>query len=90
MNTQLRRAGLPLACALAVAVLALCQEASAQISFSSGQTISPAYEGFEVNEDGYHACVYCGTDDFRTRVSGHKHFRFRHRVELARGQQRSC
>ena len=36
----------------ALAVLVLCQTASAQLSYSKGQLVSPAYEGWEKNAEG--------------------------------------
>ncbi len=44
---------------LATAALLLAhQEARAQLSYTKGQTVAPAYEGFEVNEDGSYDLVF--------------------------------
>ena len=47
-----RRVGMWGALGLALSLLVSPSEASAQSSFSRGQNISPAYEGWEENEDG--------------------------------------
>lgn len=41
-----------------VVVLALAQPASAQLSYQSGQNISPAFEGWEANDDGSFSLVF--------------------------------
>ena len=46
------------ACALAAFVLVAGAEVDAQLSYSSGQTISPAYEGYEVNPDGSYDLLF--------------------------------
>lgn len=46
------------ACALVASLLVAVGEADAQLSYSSGQTISPAYEGDEVNPDGSYNLLF--------------------------------
>ena len=43
---------------VALAVLVTCQEANAQLSYQVGQNVSPAYEGWERNEDGSFNLVF--------------------------------
>jgi len=43
---------------ITLAVLVTCQEANAQSSFQTGQNASPAYEGWETNEDGSFSMVF--------------------------------
>ncbi len=45
-------------CALAVSLLIVPEIADAQLSYTSGQTISPAYEGFEVNPGGSYNLLF--------------------------------
>jgi hypothetical protein len=42
----------------AAAVLLICQAANAQLSYSSGQIVSPAYEGWEQNPDGSYNIIF--------------------------------
>ncbi|MBZ5608906.1 MAG: hypothetical protein LAP38_11645 [Acidobacteriia bacterium] len=42
----------------AAATLLLCQTASAQLSYSRGQNVSPAYEGWEKNADGTFSLLF--------------------------------
>ncbi len=41
-----------------LAVLVTCQEANAQNSYQTGQNVSPAFEGWETNEDGSFNLVF--------------------------------
>ena len=43
---------------VALAVLVTCQEAHAQLAYQTGQNVSPAYEGWEQNEDGSFNLVF--------------------------------
>ncbi len=43
---------------VALAVLVTCQEANAQLSYQRGQNVSPAFEGWEENEDGSFNMVF--------------------------------
>ena len=43
---------------VALAVLVTCQEANAQLAYQSGQNVSPAFEGWESNEDGSFNMVF--------------------------------
>ena len=43
---------------VALAILVTCQEANAQDSFQTGQNASPAFEGWEENEDGSFSFVF--------------------------------
>jgi len=43
---------------LALAVLVTCQPASAQVAFQTGQNVSPAFEGWEENDDGSFNLVF--------------------------------
>ncbi len=43
---------------LVVALLALGEQAQAQLSYSSGRTVAPAYEGYEVNPDGSYNLLF--------------------------------
>ncbi len=43
---------------LALVVLVTCQKANAQLSYQTGQNASPAYEGWEENEDGSFNLVF--------------------------------
>ena len=43
---------------VALAVLVTSQGANAQISYQTGQNVSPAYEGWEANEDGSFNLVF--------------------------------
>ncbi len=43
---------------VALAVLVMSQEANAQISYQTGQNVSPGYEGWELNEDGSFNLVF--------------------------------
>ena len=52
------RSGFLAACGLAVALLAFGEEAGAQLSYSSGRTVAPAYEGFKVNPDGSYTLLF--------------------------------
>ncbi len=45
-------------CALLAASFIAPGQADAQLSYSSGQTISPAYEGYEVNPDGSYNLLF--------------------------------
>ncbi len=47
-----------LGCALAALLLVPGTQAGAQLSYSRGQTISPAYEGYEVNPDGSYNLLF--------------------------------
>ena len=55
---MIRPRGFVFGCALAASLLVARGEAVAQLSYSSGQTISPAYEGFEVNPDGSYNLLF--------------------------------
>ncbi len=44
--------------ALLSALLLTCQGARAQLSYSKGQSVSPAYEGFEANPDGSYNLLF--------------------------------
>jgi hypothetical protein len=48
MNERSFRIALP----MAAAALLICQTANAQLTYSKGQVVSPAYEGWEKNADG--------------------------------------
>ncbi len=43
---------------VALAVLVTCQQVNAQLSYQTGQNVSPAYEGWEANEDGSFSMVF--------------------------------
>jgi len=43
---------------ITLAVLVTCQEANAQSSYQTDQNVSPAYEGWEANEDGSFSMVF--------------------------------
>ena len=43
---------------VAFAVLVACQQANAQLSYQRGQNVSPAYEGWEENDDGSFNLVF--------------------------------
>ena len=43
---------------VALAVLVTCQSASAQLTYQRGQNVSPAFEGWEANEDGSFNMVF--------------------------------
>ncbi|HAB30219.1 MAG TPA: hypothetical protein DCE19_05820, partial [Gemmatimonadetes bacterium] len=43
---------------VALAVLMACPKANAQSSYQTGQNASPAYEGWEENEDGSFNMVF--------------------------------
>ncbi len=43
---------------VAFAVLVACQQANAQLSYQQGQNVSPAYEGWEENDDGSFNLVF--------------------------------
>ncbi len=43
---------------VALAVLVTCQQVNAQLSYQTGQNASPAYEGWESNEDGSFSMVF--------------------------------
>ncbi len=57
-DSRVRPLGLVLGCALAASLLLAGRQAEAQLSYSRGQTISPAYEGFEVNPDGSYNLLF--------------------------------
>ncbi len=59
-NPPVRAGGLVFGCVLVVAtsLLVAGKEAAAQLSYSRGQTISPAYEGYEVNPDGSYNLLF--------------------------------
>ena len=40
------------------AALLICESADAQLTYTKGQTVSPAYEGFEVNPDGSYNLLF--------------------------------
>ena len=50
--------GFVFGCALAASLLVAGRQAEAQLSYSRGQTISPAYEGWEVNPDGSYNLLF--------------------------------
>ena len=43
---------------VALAVLVTCQQVNAQLSYQTGQNASPAFEGWEANEDGSFSMVF--------------------------------
>ena len=43
---------------LAGLVFLVCQAASAQLSYSKGQPVSPAYEGWQQNTDGTYDLIF--------------------------------
>ncbi len=51
--TGLVRCGL-----VALAVLVTCQQANAQLTYQRGQNVSPAFEGWEANDDGSFSMVF--------------------------------
>ncbi len=57
-DSRVRPLGLVFGCALAASLLVIGKQAEAQLSYSRGQTISPAYEGWELNPDGSYNLLF--------------------------------
>ena len=57
-DSRVRPLWLVFGCALAASLLVAGNQADAQLSYSRGQTVSPAYEGFEVNPDGSYNLLF--------------------------------
>jgi hypothetical protein len=41
-----------------IAIMLICQKAGAQLSYSSGQSVYPAYEGWAQNADGSYRMLF--------------------------------
>ncbi len=57
-SSRVKPLGFVFGCALAASLLVIGKQAEAQLSYSRGQTISPAYEGWELNPDGSYNLLF--------------------------------
>ena len=57
-SSRVKPLGFVFGCALAASLLVIGRQAEAQLSYSRGQTISPAYEGWELNPDGSYNLLF--------------------------------